>query len=138
MALSHGAAPPFCGIEPRSRRHYVGFSMIDVLLVDDHPVMRELLRQVLEVYQDLTQDLTIVAETEDGEEAVRQAAKFRPGVALIDIHLPTLSGIEVAKRIKLEGPRTAVIGLIAGEPDGSEKTMVSAGASAVLNKADVF
>ena len=108
--------------------------MIDVLLVDDHPVMRALLRQILEGFS----DITIIAEARDGEEAVNQAMRFQPTVALIDCHLPRLSGAEVTKLIKLKSRHTAVIGLTAGELDGSEMEMVSAGASAVVNKADVF
>jgi DNA-binding NarL/FixJ family response regulator len=48
--------------------------MRDVLLVDDHPVIRALLRQILEKYP----DIDIVAEAEDGEEAVRQALRLYP------------------------------------------------------------
>jgi DNA-binding NarL/FixJ family response regulator len=69
-----------------------------VLLVDDHPVMRALLRQMLENYP----DILIVAEAEDGENAVRQAMRLKPTVALIDCHLPRLSGVEVTKLIKLK------------------------------------
>ena len=108
--------------------------MINILLVDDHPVMRALLRQVLEAYP----DIVIVAEAEDGEEAVRLATKFQPDVAIIDLHLPRLSGAQATKLIRLQSPCTAIIGLTAGEPDDREMEIISAGASAVLNKADVF
>ena len=102
--------------------------MSDILLVDDYPVMRALLRQILEAYP----------EAEDGEEAVRLATKFQPDVVVIDIHLPKLSGIEATKLIRLQSPCTAIIGLTAAEPDYREMEIISAGASAVLNKADVF
>jgi hypothetical protein len=49
-----------------------------------------------------------------------------------------LSGLEVTKLIKLKSPCTTIIGLTAGEPNGGEMEMVTAGAAAVLNKADVF
>jgi DNA-binding NarL/FixJ family response regulator len=107
--------------------------MIDVMIVDDHAVMRELLRQVLEGYP----DLAVVAEAADGEDAVRQATRFRPAVALIDIHLPTMNGIQASMLIKLQSPHTAIIGLTAGEPDHKDRAMISAGALAVINKADV-
>jgi DNA-binding NarL/FixJ family response regulator len=48
--------------------------MIDVLIVDDHPVMRELLRQVLELYK----DVMVIAEAESGEDAITQAMQFQP------------------------------------------------------------
>lgn len=107
--------------------------MIDILIVDDHPVMRELLRQVLEGYP----DVSIAAEATTGEDAVGQATRLQPAVALVDIHLPTMSGIEATKQIKLRSPDTIVIGLTAGEPDSLDMRMTSAGASSVINKADV-
>ncbi len=107
--------------------------MIDVLIVDDHPVMRELLRQVLETYP----DVCVVAEAVNGEEAVKQASQFQPAVAVIDIRLPTMSGIEAAKLIKLQSPCTAIIGLTAGEPTESDMAMMSAGAISVIDKTDL-
>lgn len=107
--------------------------MINVLIVDDHPVMRELLRQVLETYP----DVAIAAEATNGEDAVRQAARLQPAVAIVDIHLPMMNGIEATKQIKLRSPGTVVIGLTAGEPDERDMAMTLAGASSVINKADV-
>ncbi len=107
--------------------------MIDVLIVDDHPVMRELLRQILERYP----DLSVVADAGHGEDAVDHAIRFQPAVALIDVHLPTISGIETARLVKLRSPYTAIIGLTACEPDENDMTMIRAGASAVISKADL-
>ena len=107
--------------------------MINVLIVDDHPLMRELLRQVLETYP----DVCIAAEAINGEDSVIQAARLQPAVAIVDIHLPMMNGIEATKQIKLRSPGTAVIGLTAGEPDERDMAMTSAGASFVINKADV-
>ena len=107
--------------------------MINVLIVDDHPVMRELLRQVLETYP----DVCIAAEAINGEDSVIQAARLQPAVAIVDIHLPMMNGIEATKQIKLRSPGTAVIGLTAGEPDERDMARTSAGASFVINKADV-
>ena len=107
--------------------------MIDVLLVDDHPVMRELLRQVLEVYP----DISIVAEASNGEDAVMQATQLQPAVAIVDVHLPTMSGVEATKRIRLQSPSTVVFGLTAGRPDHEDTAMISAGANKVIDKADV-
>jgi len=107
--------------------------MIDVLLVDDHPVMRELLRQVLEVYP----DISIVAEASNGEDAVLQATQLQPAVAIVDIHMPTMSGVEATKRIRLQSPSTVVIGLTAGQPDHRDMAMIAAGAIKVIDKVDV-
>jgi DNA-binding NarL/FixJ family response regulator len=108
--------------------------MIHVLLVDDYPVMRELLRQVLEPYK----DVVIIAEAGNGEDAVAQATQLQPAVAIVDIHLPTMDGIEASKLIKLRSPSTAIVGLTAGEPDYKDMAMISAGATTVINKADVL
>ena len=107
--------------------------MIDVLIVDDHPVMRELLRQLLEARP----DVSIVGEAVTGEEAVRQATYSRPSVAIVDLHLRTMSGLEATKLITLLCPSTAVIGLTAGESEDAELAMLNAGACAVVNKADL-
>jgi len=108
--------------------------MRDVLLIDDHSVMRALLRQILETHT----DIVIVGEAEDGEHAVQCAMRLQPSVALVDCHLPRLSGVEVTKLIKTKSPGTTIIGLTAGEPNGDEMEMIEAGAAAVLNKADVL
>ncbi len=108
--------------------------MIDVLLVEDHPVMRQLLRDMLESYA----DLTIVGEAESGDDAVTQATVLQPSVVIIDINVPTLNGIQATKLIKLRSPSTAVIGLTAGEQGHTEKAMIAAGAAALINKGDVF
>ena len=108
--------------------------MIDVLILDDHPVMRELLRQVLELHK----EIVIIAEAANGEEAIALVTRFHPAVAIVDIHLPTMDGIEASKLIKLRSPSTAIIGLTAGEPDYKDMNMISAGATTVINKADVL
>ena len=108
--------------------------MIDVLLVDDYPVMRQLLREVLEAYT----DITIVGEAGTGEDAVIQATRLQPAVVIIDIHLPTMNGIEATRLIKRQCSCTAVIGLTDGEPDHTEHAMLSAGATAVVSKGQIF
>ena len=109
--------------------------MIPVLLVDDHPQMRHILREMLETYA----DLTVVGEAETGEDAVTKAAQLQPSVVIIDIHLPTLNGIQATKQIKLRSPFTAVIGLTAGEPcDAEKELLLAAGGAALINKAEVF
>jgi DNA-binding NarL/FixJ family response regulator len=108
--------------------------MVTVLLVDDYPVMRQLLRDILERYP----DIHIVGEAANGEEAVLQSTKLRPNVVIIDIELPTISSMEATTSIKLQCPLAAIIGLTAGAPDQSEVAMREAGAAAVLSKADLI
>lgn len=107
---------------------------IEVLLVDDHPLIRNLLRKLLESYD----GLTVVGEAVNGEEAVILAAKLKPDVVIMDIHLPILSGMSAATLIKVNNPFVTVIGITAGGPRHDEIAMTFAGAAAVINKDDVL
>ena len=108
--------------------------MITVLIVDDHAHVRQVLRQIIESYD----DLTIAGEALNGEEAVLLAAKLKPAAVVMDIHLPVLNGIPATTLIKVNNPFTAVIGLTAGDPREDEKAMTIAGASIVINKSEVL
>ena len=107
--------------------------MITVLLVDDDPVMRQLLRDILDRYP----DINIVGEAENGEDAVALTMTLTPTVVIMDFNLPTMSGIEATTLIKLKSPSTAIIGLTASAPGDTEYAMVDAGAAAVLNKGEM-
>jgi DNA-binding NarL/FixJ family response regulator len=76
-----------------------------VLIVDDHPVFRRGLREVIEE----SSSFQIVAEASDGEEALRMVLESKPDVALIDIDMPRLNGLEMVRAIrKLELPVVTV------------------------------
>ena len=107
---------------------------IEILLVDDHPLVRRFLRDLIEKYD----DLRIVGEAVNGEEAVRLAASLKPAVVIIDLHLPILSGIAASTLIKVNNPFVTVIALTAGGPSEDEKAMIIAGAAAVINKGDML
>ena len=104
--------------------------MITVLLVDDYPAMRQLLREILERYS----DIQVVAEAATGEEAVAQSLTLKPTVIVIDIQLPTMTGVEATTLIKHQTPTSTIIGLTAGAPDATERAMREAGAATVLSK----
>jgi DNA-binding NarL/FixJ family response regulator len=76
-----------------------------VLLADDHTLVRAGIRSLL----DSIERVEVVAEAGDGHETLQLIAKHRPDVALLDIGMPGLNGLEVAKRIVSESPRTKVI-----------------------------
>ena len=100
--------------------------MIEILLVDDHPHVRRILRELIETYD----DLKIIGEAVNGEEAVLFAAKLKPAAVVMDIHLPVLNGVPATTLIKVKNPFTVVIGLTAGDPHEDEKAMIIAGAAA--------
>ncbi|MCC6390264.1 MAG: response regulator transcription factor [Bryobacterales bacterium] len=74
-----------------------------VLLADDHPVVTEGLRRMLE------SDFEIAGVVEDGRELVKQAEALRPDLIIADISMPLLNGLEAARQIKKQFPRTKII-----------------------------
>jgi DNA-binding NarL/FixJ family response regulator len=78
---------------------------IRILLADDHTVMRRGLRLLLESQP----EFIVVAEAADGRQAVEQAEATQPDVAVVDIAMPNLSGIEAAQRIATSLPQTAIV-----------------------------
>lgn len=80
-------------------------SRVRVLLADDHTLVRAGIRALLESVD----GVDVVAESGDGRECLELIAKHRPDVALLDIGMPGLSGLEVAKRVVQESPKTKVV-----------------------------
>jgi DNA-binding NarL/FixJ family response regulator len=103
---------------------------IRILLADDHALVREGTRELLEQEE----DLEVVAEAEDGQEAVRLANRLHPEVVLMDIAMPKLNGIEATKQIKATHPDTAVLMLTAYDDDQYIFALLEAGAAGYLLK----
>jgi NO-binding membrane sensor protein with MHYT domain/CheY-like chemotaxis protein len=103
---------------------------IQVVLVDDHAMMRQGLRSVLEGYP----DVQIVAEAADGVEAVRAVDQFQPAVVIMDINMPKMNGIEATGRIKAKYPSLHVIGLSVNTGGDNYEAMLKAGAYVLLPK----
>lgn len=105
-------------------------SKIRILLADDHAVVRQGTRELLE----REEDLEVVAEAGDGEEAVQLASSQRPDVAIMDIAMPKLNGIEATRQIKANLPATAVLVLTAYDNDQYIFALLEAGAAGYLLK----
>lgn len=103
---------------------------IKLLIADDHAVVREGTRQILE----RETDLTVVAEACDGEEAIKLAGTSRPDVAIIDISMPNVDGIEATKQIKTLYPGIAVLILTAYDDEQFVFSLLEAGAAGYLLK----
>ena len=103
---------------------------ISVLIVDDHPVVRQGLRTFLE----LQEDLEILGEAGDGAEAVAQVEKLLPDVVLMDLMMPGVDGIEATRRIRAVSPSSKVIALTSFTDDEMVFPAVKAGAAGYLLK----
>ncbi|UCG09807.1 MAG: response regulator transcription factor [Dehalococcoidia bacterium] len=103
---------------------------IRVLIADDHAVVREGTRQILEQEP----DLKVVAEAADGDEAVKLTGSSKPDVAIIDISMPRVDGIEATKQIKALYPQVAVLILTAYDDDQFVFSLMEAGAAGYLLK----
>ena len=103
---------------------------IRILIADDHAFVREGTRRILEQEP----DLEVVAEAGDGEEAVKLACDLKPDVALVDVAMPRLDGIEATRRIKAQCPAVAVLVLSAYDDDQFVFGLLEAGAAGYLLK----
>jgi NarL family two-component system response regulator LiaR len=104
--------------------------VIRVLIADDHAVVRQGLRTFLA----LQDDVEVVAEAADGEEAVAAAARLAPDVALMDLVMPALDGIAATRRLREVSPATRVIVLTSFLDDDKLLPAVRAGAAGYLLK----
>lgn len=103
---------------------------ISILIVDDHPLFRDGLQQALA----LEDDLNVIGQSEDGEDALRAARRLQPDVILLDINLPLLNGLQVARQLKAERTNTAIIVLTAYHDSQQVLHAMRAGASAYCSK----
>jgi len=103
---------------------------IRVLLVDDHAMVREGLRSVLESYD----DVEVVGEAANGEEAVAMVQRLRPTMVVMDINMPKMNGIEATAHISRTYPEIQVIGLSVNASGNNIQAMSKAGAVLLLTK----
>lgn len=103
---------------------------IRILIADDHALVREGTRRILE----REDDLEVVGEAADGEEAVALADSLRPDVAIVDIGMPRATGVEATRRIKAQHPEIGVLVLTVHDDDAYVHAILGAGAAGYLLK----
>lgn len=105
-------------------------SKTSIILVDDHPLFRQGLRRVLEA----DDDIEVIMEVSDGEEALRLSKQLMPDVVIMDISLPYMNGLQVTRELKQVAPEIAVIMLTAYHDDEQIFHSIRAGAAAYFPK----
>jgi len=105
-------------------------SKIRVVIADDHAVVRQGTRSLLE----REDDIEVVGEAKDGEEAVKLIQQLKPDVAIVDVSMPKLTGVEVTKQVKPTCPSTAILILSAYDNDEYVFALLEAGAAGYLLK----
>ncbi len=103
---------------------------IRILLADDHNVLRQGMAQALEVQP----DMTVIAQADNGQEAVELALTHQPDIILMDINMPEMDGVEAARQITAQLPQTGVIILTMYRRDDYVFEAIKAGASGYLLK----
>jgi DNA-binding NarL/FixJ family response regulator len=103
---------------------------ITVLLADDHTVVRQGLRALLEAEE----DITVVGEAENGRQAVQMVKRLQPDVVVVDIAMPQLNGLEATRQISRDNPKSHVLILSSYSDDEYVQQLTDAGASGYLVK----
>lgn len=101
-----------------------------VFLADDHLLFRTGLRMLI----DAQPDMEVIGEAADGDTAARHIVDFSPDVAVLDISMPGVDGIEATERIRAERPNVRVLALTAYRDGASARQMLAAGAAGFLTK----
>jgi len=107
-----------------------GPKKLTILLVDDHPLVRRGFKRILED----DEEIEVVGEASDGEEAVRVAGKTRPAVIVMDCALPGINGLDATRRILQAQPETAILMLSMHSEDTLVRQALDAGARGYVLK----
>ncbi len=105
-------------------------SNIRILIADDHAIMREGIRALLEIHE----DMDVIGEAGDGREAVAQVSELTPDIILLDISMPFMDGLEATRRIRKANPNTSVLILTQHEDKEYVLSAVKAGAAGCISK----
>jgi DNA-binding NarL/FixJ family response regulator len=107
---------------------------VRVLLVDDHVIVRQTLRGLLQAYP----NIEVVGEASDGAEAIACVGRLQPAVVVMDMNTKKLDGITAARLIKRQYPHVLVLGFSADLKEYNVYTMQQAGAFEVLQQEDAL
>ena len=105
---------------------------VSILIADDHELVRKGIRTVLEART----GWQVVAEAGDGREAVKKTQELKPQVAVLDISMPLLNGLEATRQIAKIAPQTKVLILTMHDADPMIQQILEAGAKGYLLKSD--
>ena len=105
--------------------------MLRILIADDHALIRHGLKSLLE-----SCGWTVCAEAVTGRDAVEKAAQLRPDIAILDIAMPELNGLDAARRIQKASPSTEILILSAYYSDQLTQEIITAKISGYVVKSD--
>ena len=115
---------------PSNRKKAISHTRVTTLVVDDSPFMLKILSQTLEA----AGDFDLIGTATNGCQALRYAAMLSPDLVLMDIHMPGLNGIQVARSIKQSGHPPVVILTSSDDRSVTKTTAEQAGADAFVSK----
>jgi two-component system, NarL family, response regulator NreC len=101
-----------------------------ILIVDDHPALREGLRSVLYIHP----NFNIVGEAADGMEALNSVEKLRPDLILMDLSMPRMDGVTATREIKKKWPKTKILAFTNHNAPEYLTAVLKAGADGYLSK----
>ena len=104
--------------------------MITVLVADDHAMVRTGIARML----DDADDISVIAEAANGEEAIQRCRELRPDIVLMDIRMPGMGGLEATRKLQQVAPDTRIIAVSACEQEPMPSRLLKAGAWAYLTK----
>jgi DNA-binding NarL/FixJ family response regulator len=116
------------------QRGWLEVIMITVAIVDDHPIVRAGMKMVLQA----TDDIVVVAEGQDGAEAFQIVEQHKPDVLVLDIYLPDISGVDVSRRLHVQGTSTAILVLTAHDESQMIFDLLENGAVGYVLKDDAL
>ncbi len=103
---------------------------IHIVIADDHMLLRQGIKKVLE----LEPDMRVIGEAADGEETIKMAQDLRPDIILLDINMPKINGLEVTKRLSLSPSRSKIVILTINDDETYVLEIIKAGAAGYLLK----